>query len=243
MERIPNTRAVFEIHIIEGDIGVGKSTLLQYASHTWGISVQYEMMSRRFVKYLYSTDKELSALEIQTVILNQQTCKYINCFDVIREAGLHRPNEGTTVLMERGFKGTEVFARKSINNPTDWGIFITRWNTAVKNMETHKKLIEKIIGMNISINTTYLLGNVPNLMKNIKTRGRKHEIASVTEEYLFSLQAEWRFHYGPHDQISWKAWNSLKDIHRQCDQYLAGILYGNECIDVEFDNSDDGTDE
>ncbi len=153
---------------IEGLIGVGKTTTVNYLSKEFGAQSLFEKFEENTALPNFYKDKEKYAMEVELFFLEQR-------FKQIQENDFSQKT-----IADYCFDKCLVFGK--INLPP-------------KLQETHTKLFIKkkrqLIMPDIVI---YLLTNAERAIKNISTRGRKYE-KHIEPTYLNILQKEYLLHF------------------------------------------------
>lgn len=207
------------IHVIEGDIGVGKSTLLLRAETKWGLKVVWEDIPPGLVDWMYSDQKVVPVYVLQSMFLNSQLAKYVEALDFIRDKWLEGNVKDVHVLMERGVMGQLQFALHLLDDK-QYAVFHSRWTVVRQLIDSHLLGTGLMIQSEIKSTTSYLVGRNSMLLKNIKGRGIEWECKAVDRGKLANLRLGWMQLFTDKHFVKWPRFDDECDLKMHLDNVI-----------------------
>jgi len=205
------------IYIIEGLIGVGKSTLgtsLEHYLNSHGIKCKFFLeYTNKLLLDQYITNMQKYAYTFQLVMLMQRIQTYRDAIEFAQTGGV--------ALIDRSIFGDMAFAymqkEKGFISEDEWKIYLNIMRT---NIQLEPSAI------------IYLTCDITNCLSRLNKRGEQVEISGYNNEYYNSLQKAYEYvinHYNTSRliQIDWNKSSDFDGIHLKnevLDEFLALII-------------------
>lgn len=175
LEKI-DTRGVWDMIVVDGVVGVGKSTLMNILSERGMIAFREPVVDNPILEKFYY-DRQRYSFPLQVFFLNKR-------FKHIKEASM----VGNSV-MDRSIYGDVIFAK----------MLCDKGEMSIEEFELYKELLENMLEHVMPPKLLiYLEVSVDEAMKRIQKRGRDYEQA-VEKAYWQLLNSEYKTYFEQYD--------------------------------------------
>lgn len=171
-----DTRGVWDMIVVDGVVGVGKSTLMNILAERGMIAFSEPVVDNPILEKFYY-DRERYSFPLQVFFLNKR-------FKHIKEAAMINNS-----VMDRSIYGDVIFAK----------MLCDKGEMSKEEFELYKELLENMLEHVMPPKLMiYLEVSVDEAMKRIQKRGRDYEQV-VERDYWEILNNEYKTYFGQYD--------------------------------------------
>lgn len=171
-----DTRGVWDMIVVDGVVGVGKSTLMNILAERGMIAFREPVVDNPILEKFYY-DRERYSFPLQVFFLNKR-------FKHIKEAAMINNS-----VMDRSIYGDVIFAK----------MLCDKGEMSKEEFELYKELLENMLEHVMPPKLMiYLEVSVDEAMKRIQKRGRDYEQV-VERDYWEILNNEYKTYFGQYD--------------------------------------------